>query len=627
MIRVALATVIALCLCTQACTLFNAPDRTKLDREGCTREKILISENWTTSDLSVNWAFAPTEPPAWQPSRSIVGSDRVISDFGLPNESHALIEKSCAPMALGNEITVQLRAKGQFPCDNDEPCDEYAGVVLSRFDDMNRGERLLDELAVSMHAGGYLQVTQSGNEVASELLSTDEPYEVRVQLAAGFDEDNVGALFASVRVSSPLSAGQLVGTFRVIALEDLLRDSSACSQVPGLNIAIEGKGDGVDVGTLLARTPDCANPGQFDAPGATLTSEIMGFNPSWTTGSIGAPSLASSRNDADDISFEIMVDGSNDPPELEQITHVGYAIGHASTTVTPGQITWGIGASDWLSSGVPKLGDDPPSCVGSSCPSNISAREPHIFTTLSEGKITNRIVSYAREVDTSSMRDVFALHISDQVDEAGIPLPIDAPKVAPNELSECVSLRDPSVFPANSSGTQGYWAMFTCERDNGLPSQIHALRLQPNLEPVTPLDSKVVIDPSTLGAFAEAGVFGAEPLVAFIPEQDAFVRVWFMARSIEGDISVGLVEAEASHSNLVSSTLPSLMPFPVNPVLTENASVLGGCPGICELKGLAVARRADDFERLRFVLARSVNSTTEGRFDELIPLEQFWRLP
>ena len=612
------------CWLLASCTVLNAPNRDRLNKDGCTRQQVLIDEDWTVANLSPRWSFAPTEPPAWDPIIGIVDTGRVISGFDTPNEPHALVSRRCVPMASGNEINITLRAKGQFSCNNENICSEYAGIVLSRFTDMARDERLLDEISVLLHAGGYLQVTQNGSEVASASLQEDIDYQIRLQLAPALDQDNTGVLEATVRVSPNENETPILTDFRVADLDGMLTDGSDCAEVPGLRVAVEGKGNGVDVGPVGSTIPDCANPSQFESAGATLTSEDLGFNPSWTEGSIGAPALGSTPLDEENIVFELMVEGSNNPPDLEPITHIGYGIGHASTSVPNGASGWSDNPFDWLSSDETKLGDDPPSCLEMGCPMTTSVREPHLLFV---GEERSRVVSYAREIDTMVARDVFALHFSSDVLAPDVPLAIDVPEVEPSDISGCVSLRDPSLIPVDSSSMPGYWALFTCEKSDGIPSEIQAVRLTASLKLATPIVHKRLLAANLLGAFAEAGVYGPEALVTFDPNGGFALRVWFMARALDGSVSVALAEGSSDPGDSLESGLPELNPFPANPLLSESSPILGSCDGECELKDLAVCRRADDFERIRFVLARSVNSITEGRFDELIPLEQFWRLP
>ena len=67
----------------------------------------------------------------------------------------------------------------------------------------------------------------------------------------------------------------------------------------------------------------------------------------------------------------------------------------------------------------------------------------------------------------------------------------------------------------------------------------------------------------------------------------------------------------------------------MNPLLS-NASTLvrSGCLGFeCSITGIAVTPRADDPERLRFLLARRLILDDGSRTDQLIPLEQTWRKP
>ena len=642
-----------------ACTWLNAPDRDRLDVDAgtgdtetlcddgfdndndmltdcadfdCVREPVccdqqqsLVDERWTTPNLNTDWLLQPSAAPAWTPERIGTPFGQAISDFTVPTEPRALVARACVPMALGIDIEVTMRAVGQSGCDDQSACDQYAAIVLSRAADMAVGARLSDEIAIRLHAGGWLEISQDNATVEAVPLGTGDAHALRLQLVPGFDDDSQGVLFGRVVVDGETD---VVRDLTVIALDDLLRTGS-CGQVPGLRLGVEGQGGGVELGPVSATSQDCVNPSQFEFPGATLLSGNLGFNPSWTQGSIGSPSLASAPSGGGRVSFEIMVEGSNDTPDLEPIAHVGYALGHASTSVNNGAATWPQDALEWLSSETPKLGDDPPSCVGGSCPGTVSVRDPHVLLELSGNTIADRIVSFAREVDVGvGPRDRFGLHVQSRVDTPDVPMTVDAPRLVPDDVPGCISLRDPSIIPVDSEGLGGYWLLFTCERDAGAPSQIHAVKLRRTLEPEgPPLIHQIIADSSALGTFAADGVFGPEPLVTFVEGQGVLLRVWFMARALDATTSVGLLEAQALGDDPLALSLPDLSPFPVNPVLAPDAPVLGTCPGTCALEHVAVSRRGDDPERLRFVLARSVNLPGGGHLSELIPLEQFWRLP
>lgn len=173
--------------------------------------------------------------------------------------------------------------------------------------------------------------------------------------------------------------------------------------------------------------------------------------------------------------------------------------------------------------------------------------------------------------------------------------------------------------------------MFACNGSTGAPSEIHAVRLSRALEVIEeggePL-RRVVLAAGELGPFASAGIRSPEPLVSFT-EDGLRLRVWFLAQRVPGEWAVALAEGRTHDTATLTFELPEMLPFPVNPILTnESPLVRSDCLGEeCSITGIAVAPRGDDPEVLRFVLARRVNLIGTGPTDQLIPLEQLWSMP
>jgi hypothetical protein len=327
----------------------------------------------------------------------------------------------------------------------------------------------------------------------------------------------------------------------------------------------------------------------------------------------------------------LIVEGSNNPPELEPTTHIGYALGHARVATDEGD-DWPL--DTWESSGSPKVGDDPPSCLDGSCPDNRSVREPHLLAELNEEReLRDLVLSFARELVTDpSERDVFGIQIVRPVGgpTTSVALP-STPTLSPDDIPECISLRDPALIPVDPDAQQGYWVLFTCVESVGAATEIHAVRISRALEVVQegggPM-RRVVLVAGELGPFAAAGIRSPEPLISF--EEDGMrLRIWFLAQSTPGDWAVALAEARSHDTTVLEFELPESLPFPVNPILS-NASTLvrSGClDEECSITGIAVTPRGDDPSRLQFLLARRLNLPGGGRTDQLVPLEQTWRKP
>jgi hypothetical protein len=644
------------------CSLLNAPDRNLLPRDGgvdgggielfcadgldddndlafdcedsdcaeelacCERRSPTLSEDWTAADLRGGWTFTPTTGESWGPMRPSFDGATFLGGF-LPDDSpRALVSRDCISLALGGWVSTNLRFTNSGGCTPDGTCDRYAGVVLTVATDSAPGSKLQDELAVTLHAGGLVLVTQADVEVARATATVDEDVVVEIELRPILDDDNRPMLRALVTV-----AGEpVLADFTVMAIEDLVTTGD-CAEIPGLHLAAQGRGSDVYVGPLQSAKQDCANPSQFDEQSATLSASSLEFTPTWVEAYVGSPALASSRNSVSDVQWDLIVEGSNHGPELEPTTHIGYALGHARVATDEGG-DWRL--DTWETSASPKVGNDPPSCLDGSCSDNRSVREPHLLAELNEDQeLRDLVLSFAREVvNDPSERDLFGIQIVRPVGGPGTPLTLPStPTLSPDEIPECVSLRDPALIPVDPDALQGYWLLFTCVDGGGAASEIHAARISRALEVIQegggPM-RRVVLVASELGPFAAAGIRSPEPLVSF--EKDGMrLRIWFLAQSTPGDWAVALAEARTHDTSILEFDLPEPVPFPVNPILS-NASTLvrSGCLGEeCNITGIAVTPRADGPSRLRFLLARRLNLPDGSRTDQLIPLEQTWRKP
>ncbi|UCH28368.1 MAG: hypothetical protein JSV06_08780, partial [Myxococcales bacterium] len=404
-----------------------------------------------------------------------------------------------------------------------------------------------------------------------------------------------------------------------------------CTEIPGLHVAAEGRGDRVYVGPLETAKQDCANPSPFDEQSATLRAENLEFNPSWVEAYVGAPTLASSRNSVSDVQWDLIVEGSNWSPELEPTTHVGYALGHARVATDEGG-NWRL--TGWESSETPKVGDDPPACAGPACEDNRSMREPYLLAELNEEQeLRDLTLAFARElVADPSERDLFGIQIVRPVGgpSSSIALP-GTPTVSPADIPECISLRDPALIPVDPEALGGYWLLFTCVKGPEPARQIHAVRISRALEIIRegggPM-RRLVLDADELGLFAAAGIRAPEPVISFT-EDGLRLRIWFLAQGVPGDWAVALAEARSHDVELLELELPEPLPFVVNPILDNDSTlVLSGCVADqCTISGMAVTPRGDDPSRLRFLLARRLKDTGGDETYQLIPLEQTWRTP
>jgi hypothetical protein len=326
-----------------------------------------------------------------------------------------------------------------------------------------------------------------------------------------------------------------------------------------------------------------------------------------------------------------MVEASNDPPELEPTTHIGYALGHVRVATDEGS-DWPL--SGWTRSESPKVGDDPPSCLDGSCSDKRSVREPHLLAELNDdGELRDLVLSFARElVSDPSERDLFGIQLVRPVGSPATSLALPGtPTLSPAQVPDCVSLRDPALIPVDPAAQEGYWLLFTCIDGAGAAMEIHAVRISRALEVVRegggPM-RRVVLVASELGPFAAAGIRSPEPVISF-SNDGLRLRIWFLAQSVPGEWGVALAEARTHDTSVLAFELPEPVPFLVNPIVSSDSSLVrSGCFGEdCTITGIAVAPRADDPSRLRFVLARRLYLPAGDPTDQLIPLEQTWSQP
>lgn len=592
----------------------------------CELRATTLSEDWAAANLRNDWIFAPTDGGAWSPSRPMMDGTTYVGAF-LPDDSpRALVSRDCVSLALGGWVETTLRSTDGSGCTPSEECERYAGVVLTVASDSTLGSKLQDELAVTLHAGGLVLVTQADVEIARTTASVDEDVQVDIELRPMLDEMNQPIMRAEVTVGGEA----VLEGFEVAPIESLVTNGD-CAEIPGLQVAAQGRGDGVYVGPILTAKQDCANPSQFDEQSAILSGATLNFTPTWMEAYVGSPALASSRSSVSDVQWDLMVEGSNNDPELEPTTHIGYALGHARVAVDEGG-DWRL--DTWESSETPKAGDDPPSCLDGSCEDNRSVREPHLLAELNEEQeLRDLVLSFARELVTDPLeRDLFGVQILRPVGgpATSVSLP-GAPTLSPDAIPECISLRDPALIPVDPEAQEGYWLFFTCVDGVGAASEIHAVRISRALEVVQegggPM-RRVVLVADELGPFASAGIRSPEPLISF--QKDGLrLRIWFLAQSTPGDWSVALAEARTHDIASLEFDLPEALPFPVNPILSNSSTLVrSGClDEECSITGIAVAPRADDLSRLRFLLARRLNLPGGGRTDQLVPLEQSWSTP
>jgi hypothetical protein len=474
------------------------------------------------------------------------------------------------------------------------------------------GGELPSDLAVELdYDATTVRVTHAGRVVGDALtVGLGEGVRVELFLWPGLDERENAAMLARV---DAIRGGVGVRTtlldgFPFLAQRDLEDRLSGCDRTPGLFMAIEGRGDMVEVGTLRGTTQECVNPSHFAVPyddSVTLSRTHLGTG-SWTEGGVGEPSLHSSSPGAGRVQWDLFFDATNYGRDLERFG-VRFAIGHVRTEV------WDN--SPWSGWDGPRAGDNPPECLDISCSDHLSYREPFVL-----GAGGRPHVVFARQMEAGN-KDVFGIR-GQWTASWDLATPLAEESIlAPTDLDgSCRSLRDPCLAP-RSEGDDGYWLFFTCERD-GASSRIDLVGLDSAY--VVEADSHTPVLDSSLGAFAQGGVEAPEIITEFNPVDDqAIYRMWFVAKDVSQARTVAMAQAQVS----ALAEVPRFAPYPANPVLRADDRVMTGCvSGDCPIESLAVARHALD-RALRFLVARRVQLSGDVVEYQLVPLSQFWRSP
>ncbi|MEZ4326662.1 MAG: hypothetical protein R3B40_15715 [Polyangiales bacterium] len=606
----------------------------------------LFSESWGPGALEFKWRHLPSTMPTASPARDT--SEGIL--LGWPDSvPHALLWHRCVPLALGAEVTFDaISVKRTGACRPFyEPCNEHAAVVLSPVGDTELGSPLLEDLAIRVHGDSrvalttgetvfnqaMLRVTQAGQELGRVDLEPDVRYRVRLSVTPSTYQGapslrgDIEVSLASDPEHVPLHTLRELHIGLQAALE---RQATGCQEVGGLFVGVEMVGDeGGRLGPLATRMLSCANPSQFDDEPdgtATLTPESLGVPASYGGAYLGAPTLGSSFNSAQDTSprWDLFFEATNEPPELETAADVGYAVGHANTA------SFGSMLGDWTTSSAPRLGSDPPSCLLTPGPcAGPSVREPFLLVKLgTDDALSGMTLAFARRSATGGHE----LRIQDDV-ALSPNAPLGGTEVRPAlTATECVDLRDPALVPVGDGS--GYWLFFTCVRGFPQLSDLRAARLNADYS-ARAEEALVVLSSSDVGALAEGGLSGPEPMVHHTAAGTSLL-LWFIARDLTGRTTLALAMGqlpspsdadEGDPAPTPLTTLPSLVPYVANPLLRGDEPVLGGCAGLCVIAGVAVSATAGDSDELRFLVARRVVPPDGSAHDELVPLTQTWRAP
>ncbi|MEM9192321.1 MAG: hypothetical protein AAGF12_24315 [Myxococcota bacterium] len=535
----------------------------------------------------------------------------------------------CQPLALGLDINLTFQLK--------EPCaDCDAAVVLTPSNSRRPNERLAADLAVTLESTGNLVVSQAGVEIMRRdaivppAVGTTLPVSLRV--APGVTEQGRVALFATVTATPGVTPDLIIKDFPFLDQRNLLSISGCDEGILGLFVGLEGRGAGVVVerGFELA-TQECVNPSQYIRPGGAGDRILLSHSsppPSgyatlnvseWGQGGIGAPAIAASSVTAGDNVWDIFYDATDVQRRIAQTNDIGFSIGHSAVA---SDAAWD---GTWNAATLPKVGDCHPSCldpmpVGCAMmctgdPEHL--REPTIYNGMDS--VTFQAAAAQERAFGSGIFDI-AYNSSMSGNEMTVGAPFEMTVLEPT--SPCVSLRDPNLIQAN--GTNRLWLFYTCEKEND-PSDIRAVRL--TAAGTVETDPMVVLDSAAVGRpFAEGGVRAPEVWVDYETGGDRGIfRLWFTAldRGL-AQTTIGLAQAQQTTMEATMGLLPEFTAYDGNPVISDADIGNGSCEQGCSITGLAVTRIASESNRLRFLLARSVQTSSGVRY-EFVPFDQYWR--
>jgi len=563
--------------------------------------------------VSAAWEAQPTSTT---PRIPIPDGGRLI-EFRGPGTS-GLLHTVCQPLALGAELHAAFGPTGTCTATG-APCE--AALVFTGADRIRASGGYLDDLAVRMDASGKLSITQNHVVLADAMFGGTAIVDVTLIISPSFDTAGRPTLSVTATAQAAIAGSTVVTLLehRSFIQQRVLRTTGGCSEAPGLRFAVEGHGDGVTVEPLSLDSSGCRNPGIFSRPqiGTDDLVTIDRTNPGMggeTGGGIGAPSLFYTR-DGMSTDWHIYAEATNADPALERFTHIGWAIGFTLTN------TWS--PAGFVSGGMTPfafLGTNPPACMvaGGECdPSGPSFREPYAQWLNTSGEDGAARIFFAYQATPSSPHMVRWIVRHTFRADAGFNATDMASVFYPAgpNMPQDTACEELRDPAAIELADGTAWLFYTCV-NNGVAPSIHAVPLRTSDHTVDDMSAAVpILSGASAGPFAAAGVWGAEPVMDYDRDGQPLLRLWFMAKSTAGDTSVGL--AQATFKSSVTGVFPQLVLYDANPVMTADNRALGVCSGTCDISNIAVTRRSSS--TLRFLVAHQDDDA-----HTLVPLEQAW---
>lgn len=567
----------------------------------------LLHEQWQPPSPRIQdtWFSLPQSTSVY-PSTS---AGRLTSFNGGADPS-GIRTRNCIPMVLGTRITTSFQVDSSCP----EPCNQFASLVLTAATDTAPGQRILDELAISVDPVNVLTITRNREPLIAPRMVEGANTGVVLQITPGVTEAGDRVMFATLQVNGTVVPE--IDDYLLMPQRHLVSGVPGCENDAGLYLAVEGVGSGVDVLPIEAQTMQCTNPTELRrttiAPIDATTLQMT-----WATGGVASPALAHGVSSGF-ATWNLVVDGTNVERSQERFSNVGFALGYQTTTA------WSVWTAP-TSPMVPYLGPNPPHCADGTCTPGRAVRDPALLLiTNMDGDVVNARAVVAQSIDRIDMvgRSRYALHRVDSfLGPARSILP--TPMLSPDSYMvgdggpHCTSLRDPTLVHATSTSTDGYWMLFTCERA-GAP-EIHAVGVLDSGAVVEGTET-IVLTRDDVPAFGPLGVRAPEA-IAVDRSGERLVRVWF--RALGAESSIGLAQAVLAGPPTLRQPFPDLVLYPSNPVIRRDDLECSDC----DVTGLAVAQEVDmsgiPTPRIRILVARVLQPDGDAVY-QLVPFDQYW---
>lgn len=543
-------------------------------------------------------------------SGALCAPNDALVEFGPAGITRALVS-DCQPINFGMELRASFRI--DTSCASPGACSDYAALALTPVRTLVDGEPLISELRVVVSPAGSVEIDRAGTRIGAGLpagtFRADDRVDFVVSLEPGPDDRGRDVLYATVDV---VGRGRILERTAVMPL-DTLRCISPSGTSVGLYLAIEGAGNDVHVvGPVTTSERACANPSQFRAQ----SEPSLATPSSCAPGGAGAPALVSycrgncAGEGPPQYQSDLWVDASDDQRADEIIRFVDFGIcGYAWQSP---RFPSGTAGDDWTARGAPGF-------LWPIDPEWRSAREPTLLAISDDAGATRvEKLWYAYAERTEEGSEVYAIYAGEVLTGTAHAAPRPTTPLLRPEQAGCTSVRDPLLL-AHYAGTpgshyvDGAWLVFTCEQGGGVPRSIRAARITPELTVMAGSFETVLT--SAIGSYAERGVFAAEGFTE--PGDPLTLRLWFLTRDGSG---VHLAYAQGRSDD--PDVLPSVEPYPANPILAGDSPILGGdCAAGCTLTGATVTPSTELASHYQFLIARS-RVTPTGPVHDLVPLLQ-----